>query len=96
MFWNRKQKMDTIDTILSSGRFHRSGLPTASAVRRPFNGNVLSRLARRFEVWSERRRSRAVLARLTDRELADIGISRGQADFEASRPFWESSSDQRR
>lgn len=88
--------MGTIDTISSSGRFHRSDLPAASAGGGPFNGNVLSRLARRLEVWGERRRSRAVLARLTDRELADIGISRGQADFEASRPFWESSSDQRR
>jgi uncharacterized protein YjiS (DUF1127 family) len=33
--------------------------------------------------------TRLTLAELDDRELKDLGISRGQARFEANRPFWE-------
>ncbi|MEL6748339.1 MAG: DUF1127 domain-containing protein [Pseudomonadota bacterium] len=29
------------------------------------------------------------LGQLDDRTLADIGVTRAQADFEAQRPFWE-------
>lgn len=32
---------------------------------------------------------RANLRSMTDAELADIGISRAQADREAARPFWD-------
>jgi len=38
--------------------------------------------------WADRRRQRAALARLDDRLLADIGITRLQATCEAARPFW--------
>lgn len=34
-------------------------------------------------------RQRRDLARLDDRALKDIGISREQADREARRPFWD-------
>lgn len=43
---------------------------------------------RTLRTWTDRRRQRAALARLDDRLLADIGITRGQAAFEAARPFW--------
>jgi uncharacterized protein YjiS (DUF1127 family) len=33
-------------------------------------------------------RSRHELEGLSDVTLRDIGLSRGQADFEASKPFW--------
>ncbi|MGF1501903.1 MAG: DUF1127 domain-containing protein [Paracoccaceae bacterium] len=38
---------------------------------------------------SEVRRQRRTLARLTDAQLRDIGVSRADADAEASRPFWD-------
>lgn len=38
--------------------------------------------------WAERSRDRALLARLSDRELHDIGLSRCDIDHEISKPFW--------
>ncbi len=38
--------------------------------------------------WNHRRRSRSELVTLSDRELLDIGISKGAAKFEARKPFW--------
>ena len=40
-----------------------------------------------FALWA-RQRSRAALARLDERLLADIGLTREQADTEAAKPFW--------
>lgn len=34
-------------------------------------------------------RERATLRDLTDRELADIGLTRDAANAEAGRPFWD-------
>lgn len=39
--------------------------------------------------WSEIRRQRRHLGRLSAHELKDIGISRLEADAEARRPFWD-------
>lgn len=49
---------------------------------------------RRFSMTSLRdllslRRQRCRLANLDDRALADIGITREQAQSEASRPIWD-------
>ncbi|MBW6506786.1 MAG: DUF1127 domain-containing protein [Rhodobacteraceae bacterium] len=49
----------------------------------------LPRLRARFAAWLDLRSSRAALARLDDHLLADIGLERGYADREASRPFWQ-------
>jgi uncharacterized protein YjiS (DUF1127 family) len=38
--------------------------------------------------WHERAHQRRQLLELDDRLLADIGISRDQAQARASRPFW--------
>ena len=38
--------------------------------------------------WSLRSRSRKQLHRLTPEQLADIGLSRHQAEAEATLPFW--------
>ncbi len=35
------------------------------------------------------RRQRAALRRLDTRALEDIGLTRSEADAEASRPFWD-------
>ena len=42
-----------------------------------------------IERQMERRRSRLALLRLNDDQLRDIGLSRCDADREASRHFWE-------
>jgi uncharacterized protein YjiS (DUF1127 family) len=39
-------------------------------------------------LWRERVRQRRALARLNEVQLRDIGITRGQAQFEANKPFW--------
>jgi uncharacterized protein YjiS (DUF1127 family) len=41
-----------------------------------------------FARWIERARQRYALARLDDRELRDIGITRVEAAREAGKPFW--------
>lgn len=38
--------------------------------------------------WLLRARSRSELMNLSDRTLRDIGVSRYDAEFEASKPFW--------
>lgn len=39
-------------------------------------------------VWQARSRERQALARLDDRLLADIGLTREQAQEESCKPFW--------
>lgn len=46
------------------------------------------RITRRVFEWRRRSLSRHELAGLDDIGLRDIGISRGSAEFEASKPFW--------
>ncbi len=41
-----------------------------------------------FKLWVARTRQRRHLARLDDRMLADIGLSRADANQEISKPFW--------
>jgi uncharacterized protein YjiS (DUF1127 family) len=48
----------------------------------------LRRASAVLDLWHERRRGRAVLARLSPYGLKDIGVSPGGALFEASKPFW--------
>lgn len=42
----------------------------------------------RLAIWRERRARRADLGRLDDRMLADIGLSRADAELEVAKPFW--------
>lgn len=46
------------------------------------------RLFDRLAVWFERSRQRRALAKLDDRMLRDIGVSRADANREAEKPFW--------
>ena len=41
------------------------------------------------KTWQRRTRERNELARVTSRDLADIGMTSGQADFEMNKPFWK-------
>ncbi len=52
----------------------------------PISTNQLLALA---GIWHQRARQRRQLAELSDRQLADIGISRAEACAEAQRPFWQ-------
>jgi uncharacterized protein YjiS (DUF1127 family) len=38
--------------------------------------------------WRRRSKGRAQLAMLDDRMLADIGVTRADAEFLANKPFW--------
>jgi len=42
----------------------------------------------RLRAWRRRAKDRARLAALDDRMLADIGISRAEAQFLSDKPFW--------
>ena len=46
--------------------------------------------------WYQISRERAALARLDERALKDIGVSRGEAEAEADRPFWDDAPGTRR
>jgi len=49
------------------------------------SGSAFSTFFLAFGVWRERR----ALARLSDTQLSDIGVSRAQAKAEAKRPIWD-------
>jgi uncharacterized protein YjiS (DUF1127 family) len=49
---------------------------------------VLSRWSSAIEIWLNRRQGRQDLSALDDRLLADVGISREDALWEAGKPFW--------
>ena len=49
---------------------------------------LLSDLGQRIHRWRRRSRERFELMHMTDLDLADIGISRADAEMEAVKPFW--------
>lgn len=51
----------------------------------PRAGNVFSRLFAAFADWNDARVTRNALNKLTDRELEDIGLCRGDIDYVARR-----------
>ena len=76
--------MSSIDTILGrmTGKaFDQTGRAPVTVV------SLWRRACRWYLRWSEFHRTRAQLRNLTDSELADIGISREQADAEANSPM---------
>ena len=46
---------------------------------------LLARIATALIVWNERRMTRNALSRLSDRELEDIGLTRGDIDAVARK-----------
>ena len=50
--------------------------------------SVVSRLAAQLRLWRRRGRERNQLARLSERDLHDIGMSRGTVYAELQKPFW--------
>jgi uncharacterized protein YjiS (DUF1127 family) len=55
---------------------------------RPRAGSRWCYLKHNFVEWRRRLRSRSELMNLGDGSLRDIGLSRGEAKTEASKPFW--------
>ena len=50
--------------------------------------SLATRLADTLLEWMDRARSRHSLARLTESELKDIGLSRSEVGYEVRKPFW--------
>ncbi len=65
-----------------STTYDRSGLPRTFAPIEP--GGFFERFRGVFGEWRERRRLHATLSGLSDRELLDIGTTRGEIDYVAS------------
>jgi uncharacterized protein YjiS (DUF1127 family) len=57
------------------------------AVRRPLR-RALDRSVATLRAWRQRSRERAELARLDDRMLRDIGVTRCDVWREINKPFW--------
>ncbi len=57
-----------------------------SGLARMIHGVMVVR--RRLAIWGQRYRTRQVLARMDDRLLKDIGLSRTEALQESDKPFW--------
>jgi uncharacterized protein YjiS (DUF1127 family) len=65
---------------------HFAGVRPHSAVQRA--SAAAGRTFARVREWRRRARDRTSLAALDDRMLADIGITRADAEFLSSKPFW--------
>jgi uncharacterized protein YjiS (DUF1127 family) len=52
------------------------------------SGRLIARIARTIVVWRRRARDRAQLARFSERELRDIGLTPAEAAWECAKPFW--------
>ncbi len=49
---------------------------------------VWADVAETLRLWRQRYRTRQELARWTDRDLHDVGVSRSDITYEAEKPFW--------
>jgi uncharacterized protein YjiS (DUF1127 family) len=49
---------------------------------------IFAQLGETLHVWGERRRQRFELARWSDRDLHDVGLSWSDIAREAEKPFW--------
>lgn len=56
----------------------------------PHRHGTLARLGRTLTSWEVRFHRRRELARLDERILRDIGLSRAEVMAEATKPFWRS------
>jgi uncharacterized protein YjiS (DUF1127 family) len=68
---------------------HSGATVSSPAARRARPGaGLLARALRTVQVWRSRIRDRADLARMTELDLRDVGLSRSEARYELSKPFW--------
>lgn len=52
------------------------------------NVGVLAQITDTLQLWRKRRQMRLELARWSERDLHDVGLSWSDVAFEASKPFW--------
>jgi uncharacterized protein YjiS (DUF1127 family) len=50
---------------------------------------VVERVRRAVDTWLVRAKGRRQLARMTEYQLQDIGLTAATRDQEASKPFWQ-------
>ena len=73
-------------SIHTAAQWHGQGTrPTQGTLTGTLAGTLLFRLRRAWQVIA----TRHILAEMDDRMLADIGISRAQAQLEANRAPWD-------
>jgi uncharacterized protein YjiS (DUF1127 family) len=60
----------------------------AGGVRTHRPGRPLAQVLATLGEWRRRMREREQLARLDDRMLQDIGLTRADAEFLSDKPFW--------
>ena len=65
-----------------------SPIKHSAANSRVFRSSPWSAVRTMIVEWRRRVRSRYELMSLGDAELRDIGVARGEADFEHSKSFW--------
>jgi len=61
---------------------------SAASFVAPTTLSLMSRLAGRLRTWRQREHERAELARMSQAELHDIGMSSSEHWAEISTPFW--------
>ena len=66
----------------------RAHAPDIDGVARTPVAGTATRMITRLAQWRRRAGIGRELARLDDRMLADIGISRAEAEFLVNKPFW--------
>jgi uncharacterized protein YjiS (DUF1127 family) len=54
----------------------------------PLHLGSFATFAEVLKTWRQRARARHELANLDQRTLRDIGVSAGEIQFEANKPFW--------
>lgn len=60
-----------------------------SVVTNNHESGLFHRAAETLRTWQQRARARRELARWTERELHDIGMSRSSIAEEVNKPFWK-------
>jgi uncharacterized protein YjiS (DUF1127 family) len=61
---------------------HADRVPKATVIA------LIAAIKSTFAVWRDRARYRRALARMGERELADIGVNWSEIAHEAGKPFW--------
>ena len=59
----------------------------------PARESFFRRCRATLRLWRERARQRRALSQLDDRLLADIGVTRADAERECAKPFWVGGAD---
>ena len=67
---------------------HRPGILPRHAAALDALGDATGWILATLHQWRQRARERAEIATLDERTLADIGLTRGDAEFLANKPFW--------